>query len=227
MTIESTTRQNIIYSRLNAIQKKLKSPKENKNTFGNYNYRSAEDILVALKDILQENEYILLNNEVICIQNRFYVQAEASFCVGSDKITVRAQAREDEQKKGMDGSQITGSATSYARKYALAGLFAIDNEKDSDSTDNTSEKPIVKTEFKKPAQENISEQVTQLESTENIKLNFEEYKELLLNSKNLTELKNLHDKISKHQKSFSKEELDELCKIKDNLKTELTSHESN
>jgi hypothetical protein len=125
-----------ILKKLREIQSKLEVPKGQKNTFGNYNYRSCEDILTALKPILKEAECSLtLSDEVVVIGERFYVKATVTLWNGyEDYIKVEALAREAETKKGMDESQITGAASSYARKYALNGLFCIDDTKDADAT---------------------------------------------------------------------------------------------
>lgn len=119
------------------IQAKLKAPKKNRNTFGNYNYRSCEDILEAVKPICHQlNCWLMLNDEVVAIGDRIYVKATATLCnADGQSISTSAFAREEEAKKGMDGSQITGTASSYARKYALNGLFAIDDTKDADTNE--------------------------------------------------------------------------------------------
>jgi len=125
-----------VYEKLMGVQSQLKAPKSQKNTFGNYNYRSCEDILEAVKPLLLENKSILnITDEIVQVGERFYVKATAIFIdiEKGDKIEVSALAREDENKKGMDLAQITGSVSSYARKYALNGLFCIDDTKDSDS----------------------------------------------------------------------------------------------
>lgn len=121
---------------LQAIQKELKAPKNQKNTFGNYNYRSAEDILEAVKPLLAKYECSMFISDAIEeIGGRHYVKATVTFLSPQDQaISVSAYAREEETKKGMDGSQITGASSSYARKYALNGLFLIDDTKDSDFT---------------------------------------------------------------------------------------------
>lgn len=119
-----------------AIQSELKAPKNQRNTFGKYNYRSAEDILEALKPMLKENGCILtISDEMVNLGNRFYVKSTVTL-TNSEKETVSttALAREEEIQKGMNSAQITGSASSYARKYALNGLFCIDDTKDPDST---------------------------------------------------------------------------------------------
>jgi len=118
------------------IQTELRAPKSQFNRFGGYSYRSAEDILEALKPLLLKHDCLLtLKDEIILIGNRFYVRATASLRNSEGSIVeVTAYAREEESKKGMDSSQITGAASSYARKYALNGLFLIDDQKDADAT---------------------------------------------------------------------------------------------
>lgn len=118
------------------IQNELKVPKNQKNTFGNYNYRSCEDILEAVKPLLFKHNCLLnISDDIVLIGERIYVKATASLMFSDGKhVSSCGFARESETKKGMDDAQITGSASSYARKYALNGLFAIDDTKDSDST---------------------------------------------------------------------------------------------
>lgn len=130
----------MIHEQLIKIQSELNAPKNRRNSFGNYNYRSAEDILDALKPLLKENSlYLTISDELQNIGDRYYVKATAKLSNGTDEIVVTAFAREEETKKGMDGSQITGASSSYARKYALNGLFCIDDNQDSDAT-NTHDK---------------------------------------------------------------------------------------
>ena len=118
------------------IQQKLKAPKSQFNEFGKYNYRNCEDILNALKPILADyNAAIVITDDLVLIGNRYYVKATASLVNNLNTLaSATAWARETETKKGMDEAQITGSASSYARKYALNGLFAIDDNKDADAT---------------------------------------------------------------------------------------------
>lgn len=117
------------------IQSELKAPKNQINKFGGYSYRSAEDILESVKPLCSKyNMLLYINDEVVNIGDRFYVKATASITDGVDIVSVSAFAREEETKKGQDGAQITGSASSYARKYALNGLFCIDDTKDPDGT---------------------------------------------------------------------------------------------
>ena len=119
------------------IQAKLKAPKGQFNSFGKYHYRSAEDILEAVKKVVNPMGFsIVLTDQVKEIGGRIYVEAIASLFNGELEYSATGLAREEETKKGMDGSQITGAASSYARKYALNGLFAIDDTKDSDTTND-------------------------------------------------------------------------------------------
>jgi hypothetical protein len=125
-----------ILASLLAVQRDLKAPKGQFNSFGKYKYRSCEDIVEAVKPLLNDNGLILtMSDEVIEVGGRVYIKATATVTdiVNGDKIEVTAMAREPEEKKGMDSSQITGTASSYARKYSLNGLFAIDDTKDADT----------------------------------------------------------------------------------------------
>lgn len=134
--------ENNIYSRLQAVQMELKAPKDQYNDFGKYSYRSCEDILEVVKPLCQKQGLLLsLTDEIVEIGGRNYIKSIARVIemeTGKDFFTT-AFAREDELKKGMDGSQISGCASSYARKYALNGLFCIDDTKDADTLDNRSE----------------------------------------------------------------------------------------
>lgn len=128
---------NNVYIKLVNIQSTLKAPKSQFNSFGKYNYRSCEDILEGLKSILKEEKaLVILDDNIVQIGNRFYVEATATLIDAEtgEKVSTKALAREDETKKGMDLAQVTGSVSSYARKYALNGLFCIDDTKDSDAT---------------------------------------------------------------------------------------------
>lgn len=124
-----------IYQKLERIQKQLKAPKNQHNEFGGYNYRSCEDILEAVKPLL-DGCVVTISDTMREIGGRIYVEAEATISDGVNQINVTAYAREPEDRKGMDASQITGSASSYARKYALNGLFLIDDTKDADATND-------------------------------------------------------------------------------------------
>jgi hypothetical protein len=117
------------------IQNELKAPKSQFNKFGGYKYRNAEDILEAVKPLLFKHKCTLtISDDIVCAGDRIYVKATAVISNGADSISVSAFAREPETQKGMSESQITGASSSYARKYALNGMFAIDDTKDSDHT---------------------------------------------------------------------------------------------
>ena len=127
-----------LHDKLLNVQQKLKAPKNQVNQFGKYKYRSCEDILEAVKKLLGEEGLVLtISDEPIVLADRFYIKATATVSDGTTSISTTALAREPETKKGMDDSQITGTASSYARKYALNGLFCIDDTKDADTMDNS------------------------------------------------------------------------------------------
>lgn len=117
---------------LRRIQRELRAPKSQRNDFGKFNYRSCEDILEAVKPLLGRC-VLLLTDEIVEVGDRVYVNANAQLRLGGDSISANGFAREAEEKKGMDSAQVTGSTSSYARKYALNGLFCIDDSRDSDA----------------------------------------------------------------------------------------------
>ncbi len=122
-------------NKLAEIQAKVKAPKGQFNSFGKYHYRSAEDILEAVKQVINPMGFsVTLSDDLISMDGRFYVKSTATLSNGIETYSASAFAREEESKKGMDSSQITGSCSSYSRKYALNGLFALDDTKDSDAT---------------------------------------------------------------------------------------------
>ena len=129
------------------IQSELKAPKSQFNSYGGYKYRKAEDILEAVKPLLaKEKCTLVLTDDIVCVGNRIYVKSLATLKNNSGETEMSVgYAREEETKKGMDGSQITGASSSYARKYALNGLFAIDDNADSDTT-NTDTKSETSTQ---------------------------------------------------------------------------------
>ncbi|MCR9254335.1 MAG: ERF family protein [bacterium] len=131
-----------IFVQIAQIQADLKAPKGQYNKFGKYNYRSAEDIIEAIKPHLQEHGLAqFISDEVKLIGDRYYVESTVTVTNGTKDHSVTASAREEEHKKGMDGSQITGAASSYARKYALNGMWNIDDTKDSDATNEHEDLP--------------------------------------------------------------------------------------
>lgn len=122
------------------IQQKLKVPKNQNNSFGGYKYRSCEDILEAAKKTLPDGMTLTLTDEIVNVGNANYIKATATISNGKETVSATGWARESVSKKGMDDSQITGSTSSYARKYALNGLFCIDDTKDADSDAHTKER---------------------------------------------------------------------------------------
>lgn len=127
------------------VQKELKAPKGQFNKFGNFAYRSCEDIIESVKPILAKYELVLnINDEIQLIGERFYIKATAKITDGTNEISATAFAREPDEQKGMNESQLTGSTSSYARKYALNGLLAIDDNKDADTNEfvNQSKTPL-------------------------------------------------------------------------------------
>ena len=151
------------------IQQELKAPKNQRNNFGNYNYRSCEDILEAVKPLLKkQNLLLVINDSIEAINTRFYIRATATIYdeTGKKLIETSALAREEETKKGMDASQLTGATSSYARKYALNGLFAIDDTKDADATNK----------HNKEINDNDIDIIEGLKAVDNVR-NLESYKE--------------------------------------------------
>lgn len=150
------------------IQAELKAPKGQFNNFGKYKYRSCEDIVEAVKPILAKRGMaLILSDEIVEVGGRIYVKATATILPGL--MSVSAYAREPEEKRGMDASQITGAASSYARKYALNGLFAIDDTKDADANEAQVEKKPARINRKK-AQAYIKELETLIEAEDGLGL---------------------------------------------------------
>ena len=155
-----------VYSKLIEVQSKLKAPKNQFNSFGKYNYRNAEDILESVKPILREvGAVVVLKDEIVLIGDRYFLKTKAQFidAENGETIEVEAMAREAEEKKGMDSAQVTGATSSYARKYALNGLFLIDDTKDNDH--DTLYKTDLKKEELKISQIQIDSIVDLIEKT--------------------------------------------------------------
>jgi len=172
------------YKKLSQLQQDIKAPKNKKNTFGNYNYRSCEDVMQSFKEInKQYNFFLSVTDEIINIGDRYYIKATAKITDGENIVENVAYAREDENKKGMDLSQLTGACSSYARKYALNGLFCLDDTKDPDTDEFRKNQ---QNESQNKQKENV------LESTlppQNQQFKFDEPSEELLNEiKQLIEL---------------------------------------
>lgn len=152
-----------LHDKLASIQRELKAPKGQFNSFGKYKYRSCEDILEAVKPLLNGTP-LIISDEIVLIGDRYYVKATVYF--GLDGPTVSAYAREGLDKKGMDDAQITGAASSYARKYALNGLFLIDDTKDADATNTHGKEPVV-LHVTKPPEPDVPEKVAEEMLTSN------------------------------------------------------------
>lgn len=169
-----------LYDKLNFIQSELKAPKSNYNSFGNYNYRSCEDILEAVKPLCKKYRALLtLTDDIVVIADRVYVKAKAILRDLDDyniAIEVQAFAREPLEKKGMDSSQVTGTASSYARKYALNGLFNIDDTKDADTNEYQKQTKDENNKQQKKTTKNVDKlkaNITDIEKS----MNFGKYKE--------------------------------------------------
>ena len=129
------------YEKIVKVQTELKAPKGQYNSFGKYKYRSCEDIVESVKPLLnQVGLFLTLNDEIVLIGDRYYIKATATISDGKNSVSTTAYARESNELKGMVDSQLTGATSSYARKYALNGLFAIDDTKDADTNEFANEK---------------------------------------------------------------------------------------
>ena len=148
--------------KLNHIQANLNAPKNLYNSFGKYKYRNLEGIFEGLKPLLKETKCtVTISDEIVCVNEMNYIKATATLSNGNDRnISVTGWARESVSKKGMDDSQITGSTSSYARKYAMNGLFAIDDTKDADSMDNREHETKPKKTTKAPKKEPTNKPLT-------------------------------------------------------------------
>lgn len=152
----------MIHEILTRITRELKAPKNLKNSFGNYSYRNAESIYEAVKPLLEKHKAsLIISDSIEAVGDRFYIKATATLSDSKgESISATAYAREAFTKKGMDEAQITGSASSYARKYALGGLFLLDDNKDIDSLDNADTNASTPAKPKKIAKE-YAQEVTQ------------------------------------------------------------------
>lgn len=150
------------------VQSSLKAPKNQYNAFARYKYRSCEDILEAIKPLLHDNGLaLIISDEIIPVANRIYVKATATVTDGTNSVSNAAFAREEETKKGQDASQITGAASSYARKYALNGLFCIDDTKDADTTQGAPDpSPKTKAKAAAPAAQPVNQETLNIALSE-------------------------------------------------------------
>lgn len=166
-----------------SVQSKLKAPKGQYNSFGKYKYRSCEDILEAVKPLLAEVGCTLrISDEIIQVGERIYVKATAVFSNGAAQYAVTALAREAETKPGMDAAQITGAASSYARKYALNGLFCIDDTKDADATNTHGQEAKPKTKKEQMYEDNMQDaldEIKQCNTVEDLTNTYKHYPMLI------------------------------------------------
>lgn len=170
-----------LYQNLIKVQGALKAPKGQYNSFGKYKYRSCEDILEAVKPLLVQHGLLLtIEDDVIQVGDRIYIKAIATIRQGDNFLQSVAFAREEDTKKGMDSSQVTGAASSYARKYALNGLFCIDDNKDSDAT-NIGKQPEKKETEENPLMDMALNDVRKAKDTQSLKAVWEEYTSLQTN----------------------------------------------
>ena len=160
-----------IYEKLNHIQANLNAPKNLFNKFGNYKYRNLEGIFEGLKPLLKETGCtVIVSDEIVCVNEMNYIKATATLSWGTNDISVTGWARESVSRKGMDDSQITGATSSYARKYAMNGLFAIDDTKDADSMDNTTHETKPKKTTRAPNKAKQNEDLSDSQKAEILKL---------------------------------------------------------
>jgi len=160
-----------IYEKLNHIQANLNAPKNLFNKFGNYKYRNLEGIFEGLKPLLKETGCtVMVSDEIVCVNEMNYIKATATLSWGTNNISVTGWARESVSRKGMDDSQITGATSSYARKYAMNGLFAIDDTKDADSMDNTNHETKPKKTTRAPNKAKQNEDLSDSQKAEILKL---------------------------------------------------------
>lgn len=192
--------ENSFYKKISEIQKNLKAPKGQFNAFGKYKYRNCEDILEAVKPLLGDL-VLTIGDEIVLIGDRFYVKATATITDGETSISNSAYARESLTKKGQDDSQVTGSTSSYARKYALNGLLCIDDTKDADSdnnAENSQKAPKIDYKQKNDLIVNITKSLNEL--LKNYTL---EEKAFFLKSLNIATPKDLQEKSIENLKDIS------------------------
>ncbi len=206
-----------IHQRLCEIQKKLKVGKEHNNSFGKYKYRKAEDILKEIKELCADDEYITTSAQIQSIQERFYVVITACFHKSLETVCATGYARESFDKKGMDDAQLTGATTSYAKKYALCNLFAIDDEADND--DEEVQKKAKVSEQNKNIQTQVIKTKEEAKAVvKKIEIDFEKEKRKLLETKDITQLKTIFTTIYNNKSLFTPEQFIELETIKNNKK---------
>ena len=194
------------YSKLIKVQATLNAPKGQYNSFGKYAYRSCEDIMAAVKPLLAEHGLVqFVSDEIVMIGSRYYVKATATVTDGETSHSVSAMAREAEQKKGMDDAQITGATSSYARKYALNGMYNIDDTKDADTNE-------LRNQAQAKANQSIRSTVTNFNPDQALSDACEQMK-----NADFKDLKNIF-LVASHKLKQYPSHLSELVKCKDEIK---------
>lgn len=201
---------------LHFIQKNLKVPKLRENKFGNYKFRNAEDILDAVKTIMPDGATLVIQDDIRLVGERYYVQAVASLRFKGGSLENCAYAREDDTKKGMDASQLTGATSSYARKYALNGLFMIDDTKDADETNKHG-----KTDKDQKAVEALGGSARNDLDAETIKQMYDQGIKNLTSCMDTEQLKKVWTAIYKGRSVFSPEQWQDLEDAKEATKIEI------
>lgn len=205
-----------VYAVLHHIQKNLKAPKTRHNKFGGYNYRNAEDILDGIKEVMPEGAAVIIQDDIRQVGDRYYVQAVAKLIYKGVAVENCAYAREPENKKGADESQVTGASSSYARKYALNGLFMIDDTQDADATNKHG-----KTEQDQKALDAMGGSVTNGISPEDVQKSYEQGLKALTGCNDLAALKKAWEPLYKGRKVFSEAQWQDLEDAKEAAKFEI------
>lgn len=216
MTKEKPPEYADVYAVLHHIQKNLKAPKTRHNKFGGYNYRNAEDILDGIKEVMPDGAAVIIQDDIRQVGERYYVQAVAELSYKGASVENCAYAREPDNKKGSDESQITGAASSYARKYALNGLFMIDDTQDADATNKHG-----KTEQDQKALDAMGGTSRDSIDPETAKTMYEQGLQALEAAADLDKLKAVWTPIAKGKKVFTAEQWADLEAKKDERKFEI------
>ncbi len=216
MSAEKKQKFNEVQDVLHFIQKNLKVPKERVNKFGGYKFRNAEDILDAVKTILPDGATLVIQDDIRLVGDRYYVQAVAKLSYMGQSVENCSYAREDETKKGMDASQLTGATSSYARKYALNGLFMIDDTKDADEINKHG-----KTDKDQAVQDALGGSITDGTPPEEIQKMYEQGLKNLTSCMDTDQLKKVWTGLYKGRKVFSDMQWQDLEDAKEATKFEI------
>lgn len=218
MSADKKAKFNEVQDVLHFIQKNLKVPKERVNKFGGYKFRNAEDILDAVKTILPDGATLVIQDDIRLVGDRYYVQAVAKLSYMGQSVENCSYAREDDTKKGMDASQLTGATSSYARKYALNGLFMIDDTKDADETNKHG-----KTDKDQKAVDALGGSITDGTPPEEIQKMYEQGLKNLTSCMDEEQLKKVWTALYKGRKVFSDMQWQDLEDAKEATKFEIAN----